>query len=351
MLLALALVLAFLVPTPRYDKFIAGIETRRLLTNGNCPLSSGEVRRNTAPEVLELCVKYGLRAYLDAKSHLPSAERVYGVLGATTELHKARQRYGPKVIAVIDRYYTRGSTVAQASHTTGEVVRDIWKQIRSDPLAFQMPERPRELAPEDFAAYALHAIRIDGEIFLAQFAWQDDGTVTRKLVESVAQNTYSAFMGGVRDFERKVITDQELTAYDYGEAVLDGAVLFAGWKLLAKPAAANVAVGATAGARSTTMTKLTAATAKAGKAFAVSTKVGAVGTVGTVSYLLFTDPLFLATGVASAGGWVTKTAGLPGWFGEGIGWFLLLGVLWGLSVPVRRVIGILPWRLVLRRRR
>lgn len=348
LLLAAAFVLTLVARPPAYEDFVADVETRQLQESGRCPLSKEELE-DAAPEAVVLCVNYGLLAYYDAERNLENAGRVYDLLGAVAELHEARRLYGPKVIAVIDRYYTEGSLAAEAATATGAVVADIFEQLRTDPLSLRMPERPEQMSPEDLAVYALQAILSDGEVFLAQFEWEDDGSVARKPIESVAQNAYSVLMGGVRKLERKAITGQELTTYDYGGAALDVAVVFAGVTVL-KKAVAGKTVAAAKGVKATKMAKLTTATAKVVKATTATAKVGALGAAGVLAYVAITDPLSLATGVASAGSWVAEFAGLPGWLGEGAAWFLLLLFLWGLSWPVRWLLGLLPWRLALRRR-
>lgn len=349
LLLAAALVLALLVPVPNYENFVADVETRRLQESGHCPLSTKTLRA-TSPEVVVLCSNYGLTAYADALRHKASALRVYGLLGATAELHEARRLYGPKVIAVIDRYYTEGSTATQAANATGKIILDLWEQLWDDPLAFSMPEMPEELSPEELAVYGLFAILENGEIFLAQFEWIENGTVARKPVESTLQTAYITLLGGVRRLEQKAVAGRELTAYDYGGAALDLAVVYAGWKILAKPIAGK-AIVAGKEAKATKLAKLAAATTKATKAVTVGAKIGAVGAVGVLAYVAVTDPLGLATGVASAGAWIAEFAGLPGWLGATAGWFLLFCTIWALSWPIRlllRPIGkLIPWRIAL----
>jgi len=334
-LIVAARVLAFIVPTPSYENFVADVETRRLQEIGQCPLSKEELT-STSPEVIVLCANYGLTAYMDAKRDLPSAERVYGLLGKTAELHKVREIYGSKVIAVIDSYYTEGSKAAQLSNSAGTIIGDVWNQLRKDPMNLSMPAVPAELIPEELAVYALLNIKEHGEIFLTQFELLPDNTVVRKPVESVAQNAYSVLMGGVRNLERKVVLDEELTPYDYGGALLDVAIVFAGAKLLTKPVAA-------AGKAQ----KLATATSRAMKALTLGAKVGTIGAVGLATYVAITDPVQFVTGVVSAGGWIAEMAGLPTWLGQMAGWLLILLILW----PVVRIMIwlaslITPYRLV-----
>lgn len=342
LLVIAALALALFVPTPNFEEFVADVETHRLQESGQCPLSK-EALTSASPETVVLCANFGLTAYQDAKRHQPSAERVYGLLGTTAELHEVRQTYGFKVIAVLDSYYTEGSTTAQLSNAAGSVIADVWSQLRTDPLNLSVPASPKELGPEELAVYALLNIKEHGEVFLAQFELLPDNTVVRKPVESVAQNAYSILMGGVRNFERKVVLGEELTAYDYGGAVLDVAIVFAGAKLLTKPVAAAGKAG-----------KFATATARAMRALTIGVKAGAIGAVGLAAYVAVTDPLQFVKGVVSAGGWIANQIGLPTWVGQMIGWFIILVILWPIIWLVRKLVRFtsyfIPYRLIRQQR-
>lgn len=337
LLIGAARILAFIVPTPSYEQFVTDVETHRLQESGKCRLSQEELTK-ASPEAVVLCVNYGLLAYLDAKRDLPSAERVYGLLGDTAELHEVRGIYGYKVMAVIYSYYTEGSTAAQLSNSAGTIIGNIWNQLRTDPMNLSIPAAPSELSPEELAIYALLNIKEHGEIFLAQFELQPDNTVVRKPIESVAQNAYSILMGGVRNLERKVVIGEELNRYDYGGALLDVAIVFAGTKLLTKPVAA-------AGKAQ----KLATATSRAMKALTFGAKVGTIGAVGLATYVAITDPVQFVTGVVSAGGWIAEMAGLPAWLGKMAGWLLILLILWPivrLMIWLVRLTGrLVPYRL------
>lgn len=339
LLVAVALLLGWFLPTPNYEEFVAGVETRRLQENGKCPLSE-EALEDVTPEVAVLCANYGLAAYLDAKQNQAAALRVYGILGQTAELHEVRRIYGSKVIAVIDSYYTEGSRVAQISNKVGGIATSLWDQLTTDPLNVSMPDAPADLKPEELAVYALLSIKDGGEIFLAQFEVLPDGSAVRKPVESVAQNAYSILMGGVRNIERKVVLGEHITPYEFGEAALDVAVVFAGVKLLTKPAATLGKAG-----------KFTAATARAMRAITAGVKIGAVGVVGVAAYVAVTDPLEFITGVTSASGWIAEQVGLPAWVGKAMAWFFILLVGWTAIRIIYKLVRLVttPYRMVHRR--
>lgn len=338
LIILLALVAAVLTaykPAPSYESFVAQVETRRIQSAGVCPLSQDALQA-AAPESVVLCANFGLNAFIDAEANAVVANQVYGLLGATAELHQVRALYGPKVIPVIYRYYTEGSKAAQLSNSTGEVIADIWDQLKKDPGNLQMPAKPEELTPEQLAVYALLTMQEHGEVFLVQFEPLPDGTVVRKPVESVAQNLYTALAGGIRKLEQKTVTGQELTPYDYGGAALDVVVVYAGWKLIAKPVAVKAAAGKGA-AKAGKMAKLTAATAKAGKALTVGTKLTATAALAATAYVAVTDPFLLATGAASAGGWVAEQIGLPNWAGQFIGYVVIFMAIWLMLWPLRLI--------------
>lgn len=329
LLLAMAAaILGLVVPVPSFDRYVAGVETRRLQNNGKCPLSA-EVLENTKPEVIVLCANYGLLAYLDAEQDQASAERVYTLVGQTAEFHAMRNIYGFKVVAVINHYYTEGSAAAQLSNAVGTVVADLWEQLKTDPMNLTMPAAPEELKPEELAIYALLNIKEHGEVFLAQFELLPDNTVVRKPIESAAQNAYEILMGGVRNLEQKVVLGEHLTPYDYGGAALDVAIVFAGAKLLTKPVAAAGKAG-----------KFATVTARAVKALTVGAKIGAVGAAGVAAYVAITDPLQMLTGITSAGGWIAEQVGLPAWVGQAAGWFMILFVLWPIAKLVYKLLGV-----------
>lgn len=332
-LLLLAVALTFIKPAPGYDDFVAQVETRRVHDSGACPLAK-DVMLAADPEAVWLCAHFGLDAWADYHAHPQIANAVYGLLGQTAELHEARALYGAKVVPVIYRYYTEGSTAAQLSNATGEVVADLWNQLKTDPLNLAMPATPEELSPEQLAVYALLAMQEDGEVFLVQFELLPDGTVKRKPVESVAQNLYSTLAGGVRNLEQKAITGQTLTPYDYGGAALDLVVVYAGWKLIAKPVVAKAAVGKGA-VKTGKFAQFTAATTKATKALTVGTKLTAVGVLAATGYVALTDPLLLVTGAASAGGWVAEQLGWPNWAGQLVGYALIALLIWACLWPAR----------------
>lgn len=340
-LVVIAALLATFVPSRDYEAVVADIEIRQLQQTGSqCPLSR-EVQLAATPIAVRLCHQYGLYAYLDALEDVASAETVYGLSGSTTELQTARSLYGHKVVAVIDLYHRNGSQVADAKQSVGYFLRESWQQLQADPLTYSLPSDRPELTPEAAATYALLAILEAGEIFLVQFELQEDGTAKRKPIETAAQSTYSFLLGGVRNVERKLTSGQSLTYSDYGNAALDGVVMFAGWKLLTTAGSASAAAVKTG-----KVSKLGLATTKAAHALTTAAKVTKVGAVVAVASIAVTEPTLLVTGFVSAANWIASTAGLPGWLGSSIAWFVLLVLLWSISYPVRWLLGRLPWRLV-----
>lgn len=335
-LVALVAIILMVWQPVSFPELVQGIEKKRLIKQvtdtGRCQLGEAALLA-ASPKAVALCANYGPEAYQDAVLLPEAAELVWGEFGFAAEWQQARLEHGLKALRVVNHYMVNGSNVSKAKRDLGVLMEQLF--------AGEKIEMAKAMTSREFGADAILNIASDyGDIFLAQFAVLEDGTVTRLNVESAVQIALGAILSGTKSFELKAARDQELTWKDYGGVVLDAAIIYGGVKLLTKPLLVKgVAVkGGTSAAKVGRLASLKAALAKGSKVLTVSKNVGAVALTGTVLYVAVIDPVLIPKTLVSMAGWAAELVGWNAWVGYLIAGFVLALALYLLAWPLRLVV-------------
>ncbi len=330
--------------------------------------------------VLQLKARTALLAYPQL------AREVLPLYGAQPEFREVLRRYGEAVLPPI-AYFLRNDVyslhvmryAARMTDAAKQAVRDLRGASGRDGAVPQEASakaaRPADddaLTPALRGWYAVNFIKDGGHDFLGQFVVDEHGQPKWLQSERILEGVNGFFASGVRNLENKYKTDQEIGAGDVGSAALDGLFVAGAVKLLRfGRAAATAGEGATAGGRTaaiaagegatagTRTAEIGSALSRAGRFGMNAVRYGKWPAIALTAYLAVKHPGIINDTLAG----LASLAGVPTWFGQFVGWWLLLLPLfylgtWALRLVLRPAImllrgmqGLLAWLEGRKRRR
>lgn len=295
-----------------------------------CPLSVAALSSATDLQ-LRACAEDGLMGYIAATQY-PANGTVFEAYANTPVFHEVLDRYGPQVVPVVAYFMEHGSKMMRAQATLAE----LWSQLKR---GGDISITPIELSPEQYGLMALLAIQKEGNGFLTEFTFLEDGSVARVQTERIWAILKDTLSGGLINLEIKMRRGERVTFRDGAMAALDGFVLAGpltkGARLLIGLREVEelsiVSKDATIADRAAMSWDTLTATSRTviGKAWATA-KYGAPF---AVVYVAVTHPSLISSG----GKFVARLMRIPEWVGAVSAWSIvgaitspILMTLWGL---------------------
>jgi hypothetical protein len=283
--------------------------------SARCPLSA-EAINVAKPWLLAACAESGLGWYEAEATYGSDAEKVYLLYGQDPGLAEVFDRYGPVVVPVITYFVRHGSMQYLLQDAIGQGWSNLWgeKDARSVP----------ELSPEQYGLIAIEELRDRGYEMLSEFEIVDGVAVRKQFTRAVLAAKNVAF-GGVSDIERVIARGERLPTWDeVGWASVDAVIVVGGLGVAAKSfRLARSPIAAAVGSSTARLQLLRGAGRTATRSLSAVAKAAGVATVVAVPYLAITHPTLLT----NAAGWMAEQAGVPGWVGPFVVYFVISGVM------------------------
>jgi hypothetical protein len=293
----------------------ADVAERATMPGTKCPLSREHVDQADITS-LDICLRYGLKAYNAAQRYPASAVRVFAVYGEEDIFQKIFDQYGDEVVPVVAYFVENGSLEFQVRQTVSEVFQQLWAG-----------EKPKwqlaQLSPEQIGLIAIEQLAIRGHEMLAEFETVN-GVAKRKQVTRLVFEAKDLLFGSVGDLETIIARGERLPTWkEVGLAGLDVAIVASGAGALAKAAGIGSRELVVKGTGRLMAERALGTIVALGKN---TTRVAPIA----FAYLVITRPAL----IASAGGWVAEQFGINRVFGifgvYTIGILAILHLLWPL---------------------
>lgn len=267
------------------------------------------------------------------------AREQLSVYGSRSEFQQILREYGESVLPAIHYFVSNPIGSIEWMSKAGKQYESIksWFVNRENdsPSSELTPELAQPLTPTERGWYAIQYIRAEGYDFIGQFVVNVEGQVEWIVTERVTEGLTQFFSSGIRQLETRYKMDEEIKMSDIGWASLDVLVFASAIKVLR--VGRNVAVTTQTASRGTRSAALTARMISGGRLVLTSARYAKWPLIIGAAYLVLTHPSLINDFLAE----VASIVGLPAFFVQSIGWFLLLlpalflirGLLW-LSMPL-----------------
>lgn len=261
------------------------------------------------------------------------------VYGARSEFQQILREYGESVLPAIHYFVSNPIGSIEWMSKAGkqyESIKSWFVNRENDSSSSELaPELAQPLTPTERGWYAIQYIRAEGYDFIGQFVVNVEGQVEWIVTERVTEGLTQFFSSGIRQLETRYKMDEEIKMSDIGWASLDVLVFASAVKVLR--VGRNVAVTTQTASRGTRSAALTARMISGGRLVLTSARYAKWPLIIGGAYLVFTHPSLINDFLAE----VASIVGLPSFFVQSIGWFLLLlpalflirSVLW-LAMPL-----------------
>ena len=312
------------------------IEERLVRIQAGATLSEIEGIESEPVEVQAVLLEYTddkvllLKARAALLKYPEFAREIFPLYGTEPEFRSILLAHGESILPPIHYFLHNEIRSVAWMHYAGQRFQEAkasamnyWGSDDREPNDAAAPGKRQQaeseaLTPEQRGWYAVNFIRQEGYDFLGQFVVDAEGNTRWIQTERLLEGANGFFASGVRAFETKVQTGEDLSPADAGWVAVDALVLVGAVKFLRMGrAAAQSTKSAGVAGRSAAYTSRLARAGRVGLTVGRYSKWPAAVALG---YLVVTHPGIINDVLAG----VAEVFGIPTWFAQVLGWTLLL---------------------------
>jgi hypothetical protein len=302
------------------------------VSGSKCPLNS-EQFETESPELLSICVAYGLKVYVAAHAYPTVAIQVLNTYGGDATFLDVLDEYGGIVFPVTAYFVTNGSGELRFKQSLG----DWWQQFSNGE---KIKLRLADISNEQIGLLALYEIKRRGHEMLAEFEIVD-GVAKRKPGTRLVLGAKDLLFGGLTNLEKVLVRGEKLTKWDIGMAALDATILVGAAGGFAKVLKVGKVVGKDV-ALVDRFATLRLASKGVGEALITVGKVSVKLAPVALLYGAIMHPSLLASGA----GWIAEMMGFNPAVGIFAWWFLVALVVVSMVRKLVRITHIAAYPFV-----